>query len=130
MDPRMKSRFMSLYQMVLADGIIEAAEMEMLYRIGKENYGITEQQINELIKDSSFVSNMYQSLDEKVTLLYELGEIAWSDGTIDESERNLLKRYIINMGFEESNSAEIADFILDQVASKVGIVEVLNKIKS
>lgn len=126
----MKSRFMSLYQMVLADGIIEAAEMEMLYRIGKENYGITEQQINELIKDSSFVSNMYQSLDEKVTLLYELGEIAWSDGTIDESERNLLKRYIINMGFEESNSAEIADFILDQVASKVGIVEVLNKIKS
>lgn len=130
MDPTMKSRFMSLYQMVLADGIIEAAEMEMLYRIGKENYGITEQQINELIKDSSFVSNMYQSLDEKVTLLYELGEIAWSDGTIDESERNLLKRYIINMGFEESNSAEIADFILDQVASKVGIVEVLNKIKS
>lgn len=126
----MKSRFMSLYQMVLADGIIEAAEMEMLYRIGKENYGITEQQINELIRDSSFVSVMPQSLEEKVKLLYELGEIAWSDGNIDESERNLLKRYIINLGFEESNSSGIADFILDQVSSKVGVVEVLNKIKS
>ncbi len=41
MDPSLKSRFVVLYSMVLADGIVEAAELETLHRIGKECYGLT-----------------------------------------------------------------------------------------
>lgn len=124
----MKSRFISLYQMVLADGIIDATEMETLFRIGQENYGLEPQQINELIKDSNVDVRYPESLDDKVRLLYELGEVAWADGNIDQSEVKLLKTYVIRMGFEESNAIQIADFILEQVKNKVCVDDVLKLI--
>ena len=34
-------QFLELYRMVLADGIAHPKEMETLYRIGVENYGLT-----------------------------------------------------------------------------------------
>ena len=105
----MRSRFLSLYQMVLADGIIDAAEMETLFRIGQENYGITSNQINELIRDTDTSISYPDTLEDKVRFLYELAEIAWADGSIDNSELRLLEKYIVNMGFEESNSKAIAN---------------------
>lgn len=129
MDSIMKSRFLSLYQMVLADGIVDAAEMETLFRIGKENYGIESQEINELIRDTDFSTLLPSNLDDKVRLLYELGEIAWADGHIDDSEKNLLKKYVVSMGFEEANAPEIVDFILQQVKERVTIEDVLKMIK-
>lgn len=41
MDERQKSHFLSLYCMILADGIIDAKEMETLYEIASRNYGLT-----------------------------------------------------------------------------------------
>ena len=40
-----KLQFLDLYCMVLADGIVHPKEMETLYRIGLENYGLTEDEI-------------------------------------------------------------------------------------
>ena len=37
-------QFLELYRMVLADGIAHPKEMETLYRIGVENYGLTNHQ--------------------------------------------------------------------------------------
>lgn len=36
MEELLKSRFLSLYCMVMADGVIEAKELETLYRIGQQ----------------------------------------------------------------------------------------------
>ncbi|MBD5255227.1 MAG: hypothetical protein HDS53_04025 [Barnesiella sp.] len=124
----MRSRFLSLYQMVLADGIIDAAEMETLFRIGQENYGITSNQINELIRDTDTSISYPDTLEDKVRFLYELAEIAWADGSIDNSELRLLEKYIVNMGFEESNSKAIANFMLNEVKDKVTVEEVIKKI--
>lgn len=128
MDSIMRSRFLSLYQMVLADGIIDAAEMETLFRIGQENYGITSNQINELIRDTDTSISYPDTLEDKVRFLYELAEIAWADGSIDNSELRLLEKYIVNMGFEESNSKAIANFMLNEVKDKVTVEEVIKKI--
>ena len=124
----MRSRFLSLYQMVLADGIIDAAEMETLFKIGQENYGITSNQINELIRDTDTSISYPDTLEDKVRFLYELAEIAWADGSIDNSELRLLEKYIVNMGFEESNSKAIANFMLNEVKDKVTVEEVIKKI--
>lgn len=52
MDYKLKARFLSLYSMILADGIIDAREMETLYRIGREEYGISQKEIDLAIKES------------------------------------------------------------------------------
>ena len=44
-----KLQFLDLYCMVLADGIIHPKEMETLYRIGLENYSLTEDEITESV---------------------------------------------------------------------------------
>ena len=52
MDAKTKSRFIALYCMVLADGIIDARELEVLYRIGRDTYGIPAEEINNAIRES------------------------------------------------------------------------------
>lgn len=130
MDSKMKFRFMSLYQMILVDGIIDVSELETLYRIGKECYGIGEEQINAFISDGDIEQNYPTTFEDKVELLYQLAEIAWADGEIDDSEMKLLKGYVVKMGFYEENSTEIAEFLLKQVENKVSLEDVLNQIKN
>lgn len=115
--------------MVLADGIIEAKELETLYRIGTENYGLTLEQITQAIKESgtSFVSP--QSLEDKIRTLYDMCQIAWADGVIDESEINLLKKYVVKMGFQPENANEITSFMLDRVKQGKNVTEILNEIQ-
>lgn len=126
----MKFRFVSLYQMVLVDGVIDVSELETLYRIGRECYGISEEQINAFISAGEVVQNYPVTLEDKVELLYQLAEIAWADGVIDDSEMKLLKSYAVKMGFYEENSTEIAEFLLKQVEEKVSFEEVSNQIKN
>lgn len=72
--------------MVLADGIVAAPELEMLYRIGIEQYGVRPEEINEALieRGSSFV--VPDSLEERLLLIYNLSRIAWADGELDDSE--------------------------------------------
>lgn len=129
MDKLLQAHFLSLYCMVLADGIIEAKELETLYRIGTENYGLTLEQITEAIKESgtSFVSPL--SLEDKIQTLYDMCRIAWADGVIDESETNLLKKYIIKMGFQPENADAISSFMLDSVKQDKTVSEILSQIQ-
>lgn len=117
-----------LYQMVLADGIIDATELDVLYRIGTDKYGILTKDINQLIRDADIQPCYPESLEGKVSLLYQLGEIAWADGRIEDSERNLIGKYILAMGFDPQNAKDITDFILDQVYKKVPEQDVITQI--
>lgn len=130
MEEKLKSRFLCLYCMVMADGIVEAKELETLYRIGKENYKLSEEEINEAIVSSgtSFVAPT--NIEEKISILYEMSEIAWADGNIDDSERNLLQKYAIRMGFKEENSKEIATFMLEQVKAGTSLDAILSELKN
>lgn len=117
-----------LYQMVLADGIIDTTELDVLHRIGTEKYRISSEQINQLIREANIQPCYPESLEGKVSLLYQLGEIAWADGRIEDSERNLIGKYIIAMGFDPQNTEDITDFILDQVYKKVPEQDVITQI--
>lgn len=117
-----------LYQMVLADGIVDVEEIKVLSRIGSEKYGITSDLINQIIRETNTISAFPDSLEEKVSLLYQLGEVAWADGQIDETEKALMKKYIASMGFESDNSDGITEFILENVKKGVSEQEVINMI--
>ena len=112
--------------MVLADGIAHHKEMETLYRIGVENYGLTNEQITKEIAEESFSTFIPQTPEDKIKLLYELALIAWADGVIEESEKKLLKRYAILFGIKEEFSDEFVDFLLKKVQDNVSENEITN----
>ena len=99
MDAIMKSQFLSLYCMVLADGIIDARELETLYRIGTEQYGLTQEEITATVRDAGTSFIMPTELSDKIRFLYNMAQIAYADGEIDNTEIDLMKRYIRKMNF-------------------------------
>ena len=114
--------------MVMADGVVEAKELETLYRIGRENYHLTPEEINTNVVSAgtSFVAP--EKIDERISILYEMAEIAWADGEIDDTEKSLLSRYAVRLGFKEENANDIADFMLQQVHEGVSQADVIQKI--
>ena len=114
--------------MVIADGIVEAKELEALYRIGRETYKLSPDEINAYVVSagSSFVAP--DKMDDRVSILYEMAEIAWADGVIDKTEKDLLSRYAIRLGFLEENANDIAEFMLQQVKDGISKEDVINSI--
>lgn len=117
MDPILKSHFLALYCMVLADGVIDALELETLYKIGTKDYGLTQEEIVEAVRDGGTSFNIPGTLEEKIKLLYDMAKIAWADGEIDDTEISLLKKYAVRFGFQAENAGKIAEYMLDCVNS-------------
>lgn len=121
----MKSQFLSLYCMVLADGIIDARELETLYRIGTEQYGLTQEDITATVRDAGTSFIMPTELSDKIRFLYNMAQIAYADGEIDNTEIDLMKRYISKMNFAEENINAIADYMFDSVKEGKSINSIL-----
>ena len=70
-------QFLELYRMVLADGIAHPKEMETLYRIGVENYGLTNEQITKEIAEESFSTFIPETPEDNYStnLLLLLGQM-------------------------------------------------------
>ena len=127
-NSRKKIQFLDLYCMVMADGIVHPKEMETLYRIGLKNYGLTESEIDESIKSSGVSTNIPELPEERIAVLYEMALIAWADGELEESERNMLRRYASLYGVNEASIDELVDFLLDKAKNNVDEQEVLKEL--
>ncbi|MDE6498653.1 MAG: TerB family tellurite resistance protein [Muribaculaceae bacterium] len=128
MDNNLKSHFLALYCMVLADGVIDANELQALYRIGTDGYGLSQKEIMDAISSSGTSFSIPDSLEGKITLLYDMAQIAWADGEIDSTERSLLEKYAVRCGFQEENAQAIADYMLQSVQDSHSVEEVINQI--
>ena len=119
-------QFLELYRMVMADGIAHPKEMETLYRIGIEEYGLTNKQISQTITLESSSTIIPEDPKDRIKLLYELAIIAWADGVIEESERNLLRRYVVLFGIKEDLADDFTDFLLKKVQENVSEKDIIN----
>lgn len=128
MEELLKSRFLSLYCMVMADGIVDAKELGVLYSIGRENYHISAEDINKAVTSAgtSFVAP--EKITDRIGILYEMAEIAWADGKIDEMEKSLLSRYAVRLGFKKENATDIADFILEEVKKGTRLEQIIDAV--
>ena len=70
--------------MVMADGIVEAKELETLYRIGRNCYHLSPEEINKIVVSAGTSFDAPTKLEDRVSILYEMAEIAWADGEIDK----------------------------------------------
>lgn len=130
MNEKLKNKFLALYCMVLADGVIDAREMETLYKIGKEDYNISSDEINEAIRDSGIFSVSLDSLEEKISLLYQMAEIAIADDNIHNAERTIMRKYAKKMGFMDENIDSIVDYLFQQASSGISLEEILKRVES
>lgn len=121
-------QFIDLYCMVMADGIVHPKEMETLYRIGVENYGLTENEMNEGVKSAGVSSVIPELPEERIAVLYEMAIIAWADGELEESERNMLRRYASMYGVNDESIDELVDFLLEKAHSNTEEKEVIKEL--
>ena len=128
MDENLKSRFLGLYCMVVADGIVDRRELETLYRIGREQYDLSEAEINTAIKESGTSFVLPNNLEEKIRMLYQMAEIATADEEVDETEKVIMKRYALKMGFIDDNINEIIEYLIKQAFAKRQPDEVISEI--
>ena len=109
-----KSRFLALYCMVLADGVIDRRELETLYRIGTTEYGLNPAEISESIKTAGTSFILPIRIEDKIALLYQMAQICVSDNEVDETEICLFNRYALRMGFEKENLEGIRNFLIEE----------------
>lgn len=129
-NSKKKIQFLDLYCMVMADGIVHPKEMETLYRIGLKNYGLTENEIDESIKSAGVSSVIPELPEEKIAVLYEMALIAWADGELEESERNMLRRYAILYGVNAASIDGLVDFLLNKAKNNVDEQEVIKELSN
>ncbi len=127
MTDEMKSHFMNLYSMVLADGNVKPEELVQIYKIGLR-HGVSPAEFNQLLL-SPVSFTLPDTLEKKVNYLYDLTEIILADGKVDEQEVSSLKRFCSLFGFEEENAAAIADFMIDKLKQGLSFEAILNEIK-
>lgn len=125
MERKLKSHFLSLYCMIVADQDVSTLELAELYRIGKEHYGLDDKEINLAITSEGPGFYSPERVEDKIKYLYELALIAYADGKIDDEEKLLLKKYTLRFGFLEENVDSIIDFLLNNAKQKSTPDEVL-----
>lgn len=130
MDLSLKSQFLSLYHMILADGIIDARELETLYKIGIEQYHLTQEEITAVVRDAGSSFILPTTLQGKVQFLYNLAMIALADGTVDPEEKALLNKYITRMGFEDANADGIAESLFESIRNDKSFDEIMSMINN
>ena len=128
MDEKLKSHFLSLYCMIVADGDVSISELDEMYRIARENYGLTREEIDKAILSGGSAFYIPESDEEKIRYLYDLALIAVADG-IEDSEIILLKKYAKKFGFIDANIDDLVNVLLDFAKQKTPVETILNYTK-
>lgn len=113
--------------MMLADGIIDARELETLYKIGIESYGLTPEEISQSVKDAGTSFIIPELLSSKIELLYQMAQIALADDKADQTETNLMKKYALKMGFDAQNLNGIIEVLLTSVRNNIQVEEIIKQ---
>lgn len=128
MEDKLKSHFLSLYCMIVADGDVAISELDEMYRIARDNYHLTQEEIDKAILAGGSAFYIPEQNEEKIKYLYDLALIAAADG-VEESEIVLLKNYALKFGFIEGNVDELITLLLEFAENKMPIDELIKLTK-
>lgn len=124
----LKAHFLRLYSIAFTDDEFHPLELKMLYQFARDR-GIAEDTLNELLLNPTLVnSSTPDSIEDKITYLYQFSEMIWADGKVDENERTTLKKYIKLFGFMDENIDELSNYLLDSVKNNVSLDNVLKEL--
>lgn len=128
MDKKIKSHFFNLYCMAIADGNVAPKELEQLYKIGSDYYGVSPEEIQEVVFSTDITLYKPETKEEKIILLYDLALIAWADGGIDEGEKGLLEKFAVRFDVSYNQIKTLVEFLLENAKQNVSHEELLKKL--
>lgn len=115
--------------MIVADGDVAVSELDELYRIARESYGLTQEEINKAVLSGGSAFYIPELKEDKIKYLYDLALIAAADGIIEDSEVILLKNYALKFGFLKENIDDLVTLMLDYAQKKLPVQEILQLAK-
>jgi hypothetical protein len=125
-----KSHFLNLYAIALADLSLDPRELQMLFVLG-ESKGVSRSDLEQiLLLPSSSETSIPGTVQERIALLYDFALMIWCDGKVDVSEERLLKMFCKMFGFDPENVEEIATFLLNQAHKGTSAETVLEIVAS
>jgi len=124
-----KSHFLRLYQIALADGEFSALELKMLYEFAEER-GISKEHLDDILLNPVDASNLIpENINEKIGFLYDFAAMIWADKVVTEDELITLKKYIKHFGFLDENIDPLAQYLIKAAQNnktKEAIINELN----
>ncbi|WP_394747089.1 hypothetical protein [Spongiimicrobium salis] len=114
----LKSHFLRLYQIAIADEDFDVLEMQMLYKFA-EDRGVSKEQLKQLLLSPTKYTAIPEGVGKRVEYLYDLATMIWADGIVMEDEYNMIKKYCQKFGFEEENIIPIVDYLLKNAKENI-----------
>ena len=127
MKEELKSHFLNLYSMVMADGEVSPKEKTELYRIGKDEFGVSEQEFDKLVFSDEILFYTPESEREKITYLYDFALIAWADESIADEELHLLKTYARKFGVVEESIDPLVNLLIEKAKEHLSHEELMKE---
>jgi len=128
----LKAQFLRLYNIAFSDDNFHILELKMLYRFARDR-GISEEDLNHLLLNPMHPTELSllvpESIEEKISCLYQLCEMIWADDVVEDIERTALEKYIYHFGFKQENASDLANYLLQAVKDKKTLTNVLNELK-
>lgn len=126
----LKSHFLRLYQMALADDHFDVLELQMLYHFADER-GIPREELDKLFLNpvtTEFI--VPESLNTKIEYLYDLTRLIWADGKVTDDELNMLRKYCRKFDFLNENINDLSDYLIDCVQKNIGKEEIISQLNA
>ena len=127
MKEELKSHFLNLYSMVMADGQVSPKEKTELYRIGQEEFGVSEQEFDRLVFSDEILFYTPVTQEEKIIYLYDFALVAWADGSIADEELHLLKTYARRFGIVEDAIDPLVKLLLEKAKEHLSHEELMKE---
>ncbi|MCX2681762.1 hypothetical protein OOZ15_17545 [Galbibacter sp. EGI 63066] len=126
----LKSHFLRLYQMAMADDNFDVLELQMLYDFADKR-GVSRDELDKLlINPTNHNATIPEDIEIRVEYLYDLAYMIIADGVITEDERNTLKKYCIRFEFLEENVVELSNYLLDCAQKGMSKEELINQLNN
>lgn len=126
----LKSHFLRLYQMALADDQFDILELQMLYHFADER-GIPKEELDKLFLNPVNIEFIVpEALSTKIEYLYDLTRIIWADGKVTDDELNMLRKYCRKFNFLEENINDLSSYLIDCVQKNIGKEEIINQLNA
>ena len=126
-SPSLKSHFLNLYGMMIADMEVSPLEKAEIYRIGREEFGLTVEELDKLIISNEILFYLPEKDEDKIIYLYDMASLAWADGKITDEEKGLLRQTAMKFGFEEDKVDEVSDLMLEKAKQKLTHSQVIKE---
>jgi DnaJ-domain-containing protein 1 len=124
----LKSHFLRLYQIALADGDFSSLELKMLYDFAEER-GILKEHLDEILLNPRNLNELVpENVIDKLEYLCDFTTMIWADGLVSPDEKISLQKYIRLFGFLEENVVALSDFLITAVKEGKNKKTIINEL--